>query len=183
VFIGKKNDSASDVELRSVSVFVHELHPDGSSGVFSVSLRNGEEGNEKLRQREIGSVGFVRMVEVKVRAWSFFGRTEAESVIDSPKGTRIEIEGPSKLKPANGKIESGKARVLDDFVISGPMFGEVNGKESVRDMSAHGGDVPEEKFEGRRPKFFWNVLENGRNPAGYGVENESLHNENLLKEI
>jgi hypothetical protein len=37
------------------------------------------------------------------------------------------------------------------------MFGEVNGKESVRDMSAHGGDVPEEKFEGRRPKFFWNM--------------------------
>jgi hypothetical protein len=62
------------------------------------------------------------------------------------------------------------------------MFGEGNGKKGFGDMPTRSGDEAEEKFKGRRAKFFGDVLKDGRNPVGDGTEDEKLHSENLLKE-
>jgi hypothetical protein len=48
-------------------------------------------------------------------------------------------------------------------------------------VSRRSSDAPEEKLEGRRPKFFRNGLKNERNPVSNGIKNGSLHEKNLLK--
>jgi hypothetical protein len=62
------------------------------------------------------------------------------------------------------------------------VFEESDGKKGIGDMSAKSGDEAEEKFEGRRTKFFRDVLKDRRNPVGDGIEEDKLHSENLLKE-
>jgi hypothetical protein len=64
MFVSEQDDVAGDFKFGSVFLFVHELHPDGNSRVFRVEFWNGEEGDENLRKREVGSVCFVRVVEV-----------------------------------------------------------------------------------------------------------------------
>jgi hypothetical protein len=72
VFVGEQDNVTGSYEFGSVFLFVHELHPDGNGGVFTVAFRNGEEGDEELREREIGSVCFVGVVVMEVRTRSFF---------------------------------------------------------------------------------------------------------------
>jgi hypothetical protein len=86
------------------------------------------------------------------------------------------------MEPADAEGEDRKAGVFGNFVVRGPVFEESNGKQGIGDMSAESGDETEEKFEGRRTKFFRDVLKDRRNPVGDGIEEEKLHRENLLKE-
>jgi hypothetical protein len=61
------------------------------------------------------------------------------------------------------------------------VFEESDGKKGIGDMSAKSGDETEEKFKGRRTKFFGDVQEDRRNPVCDGIEEEKLHSENLLR--
>jgi hypothetical protein len=175
MFMSEQYEDKSNLEFRSVSIFVHEVHVDGNGGVFAVVLRNREKGDKELRKGVIGSVDFVSMVKVKVGARGFFRRSEAECIVDSPNGSRIRIEFPSEQEPSNSERKDGKPRFFNDFVVSGPVVKEADGKKRVRNMARRGRNATNEKFNGRRTKFFGDMLKDRRNPFSDGIENENVH--------
>jgi hypothetical protein len=69
--------------------------------MFGVEFGNGEERDEELGERKVRPVCFVRVVVVEVRAGGFFGRAEADSVVNSPKGFCIAVESPNEMEPAD----------------------------------------------------------------------------------
>jgi hypothetical protein len=146
VFVGDEDEVASDFEFGSIPAFVHEMHPDRNSGMFVLVLGYEEKGDEKLRQREIRPIGFVRVVEVQVSPRSFLRRTEADRVINGPERTLMTLKRARELKPSDGQRENGEASVLNEFIIRSPVQEEIDGEQRVGDMTRRD-DSPDEELK------------------------------------
>jgi hypothetical protein len=90
------------------------------------------------------------------------------------------VKRPGELEPSDGKRKNRKARILYDFVVASPVFEKIDSKKGLRNVSRRSSDTPEEKLKGGRAKFLRNGLKDERNPVSNSIENDSLHEKNLL---
>jgi hypothetical protein len=84
------------------------------------------------------------------------------------------------LEPSNRKGKCRKTCVFYDFVVNRPVFEEIDSKKGMRNMPRRRSNTSEEQFQNGRSKFLGNGAKNERNPISKGIEDDSLHEKNLL---